>query len=66
MFEEKLIRQVRGGLLGIQLGTKSFTEVKTRLLMLEKYNKPMYEDLLDKYLNLINTMTVDETLENMA
>jgi RNA:NAD 2'-phosphotransferase (TPT1/KptA family) len=66
MFEEKLIRQVRGGLLGIQLGTKSFTEVKNRLLMLKKYNKPMYEDLLEKYLTLVNTMDMTETVENMA
>jgi hypothetical protein len=66
MFEEKLIRQVRGGLLGIKMGTKSFTEVQDRLLMLEKYNKPMYEDLLDKYLNLINTMDINEPIENMA
>jgi hypothetical protein len=52
MFEEKLIKQVRGGLLGMKMGTKSPKEVLDRLTLLKKYNPFMFEDLYLKYIEL--------------
>jgi hypothetical protein len=49
MFEEKLIKQVRGGIMGIRQGTRNPKEVMERLVMLKKYNPLMFEDLLQKY-----------------
>jgi hypothetical protein len=54
MFEEKLIRQVKGGLLGIKQGTKSPQEVFGKLNILKRYNQYMFEELLIQYKNIIN------------
>lgn len=53
MFEEKLIKQIQGGFLGIKLGTKNPKEVFDRLLVLKKYNPLMFEDLLNQYQSLV-------------
>jgi hypothetical protein len=54
MFEEKLIKQVKGGLLGIKLGTKSPQEVFGKLNILKRYNPHMFEELLNEYKKIIN------------
>lgn len=49
MFEEKLIKQIRGGLMGMKMGTKSSKEVFDRLMLLKNYNQFMFEELFLKY-----------------
>jgi hypothetical protein len=49
MFEEKLIKQVKGGFLGIKQGTKTPQEVFNRLNILKRYNQYMFEELLTEY-----------------
>lgn len=53
MFEQKLIRQVKGGLLGIKLKTKTPEEVWGRLIILKKYNPNMFEELFEQYISLV-------------
>lgn len=53
MFEEKLVKQVKGGLMGIKLGTKSPKEVFDRLNLLKKYNQYMFEDLYQEYIQIV-------------
>jgi hypothetical protein len=53
MFEEKLIRQVKGGLLGMKQGTKKPEEVFGRLNILKRYNQYMFEELLNEYKKLL-------------
>jgi len=57
MFEEQLIRQVRGGLLGIKQGTKTPEEVYGKLVILKKYNVNMYEELVTQFNKLTNNDT---------
>jgi hypothetical protein len=52
MFEEKLIRQVKGGLLGIKKGTKTLEEVWGRLVILKRYNPNMFEELFIEWKKL--------------
>ena len=54
MFEEKLVKQVRGGLMGIKLGTKSPKEVFDRLSLLKKYNQYMFEELFQEYIRIVD------------
>jgi hypothetical protein len=49
MFEEKLIRQVKGGIFGIRQGTKCPKEVMSRLTLLKIYNPEMFEELFRQY-----------------
>jgi len=53
MFEQKLIQQVKGGLLGIKLKTKTPEEVWGRLIILKKYNPNMFDELLEQYVSLV-------------
>ena len=54
MFEEKLVKQVKGGLMGIKLGTKSPKEVFDRLNLLKKYNQHMFEELFQEYNQIVS------------
>jgi hypothetical protein len=54
MFEEKLVKQVKGGLMGIKLGTKSPKEVFDRLSLLKKYNQYMFEELFQEYTRIVD------------
>jgi hypothetical protein len=54
MFEEKLVKQVKGGLMGIKLGTKSPKEVFDRLSLLKKYNQYMFEELFQEYTQIVD------------
>ena len=54
MFEEKLVKQVKGGLMGIKLGTKSPKEVFDRLNLLKKYNQYMFEELFQEYNRIVD------------
>ena len=54
MFEEKLVKQVKGGLMGIKLGTKSSKEVFDRLNLLKKYNQYMFEELFQEYTRIVD------------
>jgi hypothetical protein len=57
MFEEKIIKQVKGGILGIKQGTKTPKEVFERLCILKKYNPVMFEDLLKEYVAVTKIKT---------
>ena len=53
MFEQKLIRRVTGGILGIKLGTKTPKDVLRDLNALQEYNPFMYEELYYKYMDAV-------------
>lgn len=54
--EHKLILRIKGGILGIKNGTKTPQEVGKYLIMLEKLNRPMYEDLMNDYKAVTKSM----------
>lgn len=49
MFEDKLIRQIKGGIMGIKTGTKTKAEVGPLLNKLKPLNPGMYEELFNDY-----------------
>ena len=50
---EILIKKIRGGIMGIQNGTKTPQEVIGLLVRLKDVNFPMYEELLAKYIQIV-------------
>ena len=51
--EQQLIKKITGGLFGMKMGTKEPREVAVLLNKLKPINPMMYEDLFDKYKNLV-------------
>jgi hypothetical protein len=54
--EQQLIKKITGGLFGMKIGTKEPKEVAVLLNKLKPLNPMMYEDLFDKYKNLVIKM----------
>lgn len=51
--EQQLIKKITGGLFGIKMGTKEPKEVAVLLNKLKPINPMMYEDLFNKYKDLV-------------
>lgn len=53
--EELCIRKIEGGIRGIRLGTKKPIEAKVGQFLdkLKKSNEGMYEEYLEKYMNVM-------------
>ena len=51
--EQQLIKKITGGLFGMKIGTKGPKEVAVLLNKLKPINPMMYEDLFNKYKDLV-------------
>ena len=51
--EQQLIKKITGGLFGMKIGTKEPREVAVLLNKLKPINPMMYEDLFNKYKDLV-------------
>ncbi len=53
--EEILIRQIEGGIRGIRMGTKTpqTADLNSKLEKLKKLNEPMYDELNQKYIEVV-------------
>jgi hypothetical protein len=51
--EQQLIKRITGGLFGMKMGTKEPKEVAVLLNKLKPINPMMYEELFNKYKDLV-------------
>lgn len=56
-YEEQLIKKIKGGIMGIKIGTKNPDEVIGWMNRLKIINKPFWEELMNDYKIAVTSRT---------